>query len=293
MKKIALTLTFTILLTNIFSQSYFPIGAKWTYSNFSWSIPYADYPSTIECVGDTIIQSKTCKIFHGICDCGFSNSTSFLYVDNNKVYLFIDSIVGFHVLYDFSAGAGDSWTIIAPIQLGGDSSLIIVDSVGTLIFSGDTFDIQYVHNSNQYDIWRFDSYIIKGIGCSICFFPQHATCDPWTGPIRCYEDSSGLIKFSSTACDTIIYYDILENSSNDIIKIYPNPVNNELFINISDVNNSVYSIDIYSSTGQRQISYTGIKNSLNIDIEKLNNGLYFIRLTKHNGISIIKKFIKE
>lgn len=293
MKKIILSLTLFYFLTNLYAQTWSPVGAKWTYTFSSWGVPYADYPQTIECIGDTILQGKSCRIFHGNCNCGFTNDTSYLYYENDKIYLYTDSVIGFHVLYDFTASIGDSWSIIAPLELGGDTSIIVVDSIGTKIFSGDTFNIQYIHNLNYNDIWRFDSYIINGIGCSSCFFPQHATCDPWTYPIRCYEDSSGLIKFSSLACDTVIYYDIIESSLNNLIDIYPNPTNNELFIDISDINNSEYSIDIYSSTGQKQISYTGIKNSLTIDIEKLVNGLYFVRLTKRNSICIMKKFIKE
>jgi hypothetical protein len=293
MKKTISVLTLFIILTNLTAQTWAPVGAKWTYSFSSWTFPFTNSPRTIECVGDTVIQSKSCRIIQGYLVCSFVSDTSYLYYENDKIFMYIDSVVGFHTLYDFTASAGNSWTIIAPGHQVGDTSVIVVDSIGTKIFSGDTFSVQYVHNLNEYDRWVFPGAIIKDIGNSWCFFPLYSTCDPWTGPIRCYEDSTGTIVFSSITCDTILYYSVKENSLNDQMEIYPNPATNELIIETNNQNINEFSIDIFSSTGQRQISITGIINNTVIDIDKLAQGLYFIKFTGVNGQTASKKFIKE
>lgn len=293
MKRTFLILTLFFSLTTLSAQTWAPVGAKWTYSFSSWSFPFTNSPRTIECVGDTVLQSKTCRIIQGYLVCSFVADTSYLYYENDKIFMYIDSVVGFHTLYDFTASAGNSWTIIAPGHQVGDTSVIVVDSVGTKIFSGDTFSIQYVHNLNEYDRWVFPGAIIKDIGNSWCFFPLYSTCDPWTGPIRCYEDSTRTIVFSSLTCDTILHYSVNEYTVNDQMEIYPNPATNELNIKTNNQNSNEFSIDIFSSTGKRQISITGIKNNFVIDIEQLSQGLYFVRLTDDRGQGKTKTFIKE
>lgn len=288
-----LILTLICSLTTLSAQTWAPVGAKWTYSFSTWSPPYASIPVKIECIGDTLIQSKTCRIIQGNLQCSFSPYHSYLYYENDKIFMYIDSVVGFHVLYDFAATAGNSWTIIAPGHQVGDTSVIVVDSIGTKIFSGDTFSVQYVHNLNIYDRWVFPEYIIRDIGNFWSFFPLHSTCDPWTGTIRCYEDSATFIKFSLYPCDTVFFINVNEYSLAENVSFYPNPANNQLHLENQNQDNIEYSADIFSVTGQRQISISAIKNNLVVDIAKLAQGLYFIRFTAIDGQTATKIFIKE
>lgn len=292
MQKLTLGIIIFFFLTTSNAQVWAPVGAKWTYEFQNWYPPFNNSPSVIECVGDTIIEGKPCRIIEGSCSCGFNHQRSFHYYENDKVYLYIDSIVGFTLLYDFTAKPGDIWTIIPPQPFISDSFKVRVDSIGTRVFSGNTFNIQYINNINSNDFCCFCGIVIDGIGHFTCLYPMFATCDPWSRPLRCYEDSSGLIKFKDIPCDTVIYMSEDEIHLSQLINIYPNPAKSELFIEFQDLIDREYTIEIYSIPGQLQFKQRGIKNNIAIDISRLNKGLYFIRIsdTKH---SFISKFIKE
>ena len=292
MKKLLLTLSLTICLTNLFAQTWPQIGAKWTYSHHSWFYPYENGPRTIECVGDTIIGGKSCRILLGKCICGYMDYESYVYKENGKVYLYSDSTEDFNVLYDFSAGPGDSWTLIPPNPEFGDSTAITVNDVGVEVFNGDTLNIQHIHNE-MYSYYEFPGFIIENIGCYYCFYPLQGNCDPWTGPIRCYEDSNGIIKFSDLPCDTVIYYAIDENPLNKLIRVFPNPANTRIFINVDKLLNIEYSVSIISANGDNQMYKKSLKNDSEINIEKLKHGAYFVKLEFEDGQIAVKKIIKE
>ena len=70
------------------------------------------------------------------------------------------------------------------------------------------------------------------------------------------------------------------------IIVYPNPAHNYIKINIP--NNTIFSTDIYNSTGQL-VSRTS--NLDYINIAKLNCGIYFVKI-KYNNTVVTKKIIK-
>lgn len=77
------------------------------------------------------------------------------------------------------------------------------------------------------------------------------------------------------------------------IKIYPNPANSELYINLSNTEN-INTISIYSITGQllqkEKVTTKGIQR---IAINDLASGIYFISIEKNTGEKVTKKFVKN
>jgi len=71
------------------------------------------------------------------------------------------------------------------------------------------------------------------------------------------------------------------------IKLYPNPVNNQLFI--SGKNNE-YEVVIYSSEGRKLQSQT-LKNNIPLSLD-LSNGLYFAQITSQGKTETIKFVVK-
>ncbi len=74
------------------------------------------------------------------------------------------------------------------------------------------------------------------------------------------------------------------------IKVYPNPVNDILFTELSDVDN--YKVSVFSITGEKLIEKNSNTHKAKINLSSLPNGIYFIKLNynkKHNTIKIIKK----
>lgn len=86
-------------------------------------------------------------------------------------------------------------------------------------------------------------------------------------------------------------YSTLSNDKFDLssIKIYPNPVENQLHINI---NNSLETtVEIYNVLGRKMLNQT-IQNSEALSTENLSAGVYILKLTQGNQ-SITKKLIKQ
>lgn len=106
-------------------------------------------------------------------------------------------------------------------------------------------------------------------------------------------DLSGNDRIFNTTIDLGAYEYISTLSVDDVslstnsVKLYPNPVNDKLFIK-SD--NAIDSITIYNVSGQI-IKQTEIFSNV-IDVSGLNAGLYFINIKSDNRENI-KKFIKN
>lgn len=80
---------------------------------------------------------------------------------------------------------------------------------------------------------------------------------------------------------------IIDNST---LKIFPNPVQNQLFIESETM---IEEVMIYNSIGQpvRQISNSNTQ--FQIDVSELSNGFYIIEIRQSNGQSMTKQFIKQ
>jgi len=100
--------------------------------------------------------------------------------------------------------------------------------------------------------------------------------------IGCSSDASNSINITSTA---------VQNVDNDkIIKVYPNPVSNELKIETEEVNEPL-NIEIVNGFGQ--VIYRGnFVGKATIQTDQFASGVYFVRI--ENGKKVVfKKIIKE
>ncbi|AXO79540.1 T9SS C-terminal target domain-containing protein [Olleya aquimaris] len=106
-------------------------------------------------------------------------------------------------------------------------------------------------------------------------------------------DLSGNDRIFNTTIDLGAYEYISTLSVDDVslstnsVRLYPNPVNDKLFIKLD---NAIDSITIYNVNGQI-IKHTEIFSN-GIDVSGLNAGLYFINIKSDNRENI-KKFIKN
>ncbi len=80
------------------------------------------------------------------------------------------------------------------------------------------------------------------------------------------------------------------------VRLYPNPVGSELFINFQEVTNQNFNIDVYDITGKRTVSST-IRNGENmkrLDFQHFSSGTYLVVIAPENSSNrityqIIKK----
>ena len=78
----------------------------------------------------------------------------------------------------------------------------------------------------------------------------------------------------------------LEEKNFASTEIYPNPMNDVLYIESDDV----LSVTVFNAVGQQVLF---VENRNEIDVAELNNGLYFVRLVDNKGNTLTKKIIKQ
>ncbi|PJB15507.1 MAG: hypothetical protein CO118_03075, partial [Flavobacteriales bacterium CG_4_9_14_3_um_filter_32_8] len=128
--------------------------------------------------------------------------------------------------------------------------------------------------------------IIEGIGDTYSFYPLIGACDPWGGPLRCYEDST--IGYYNTgmfsSCDTT-YVGIEENQKINIVSVFPNPTKDKIEITATK---KIIAIELYDIRGVQLLTTT----EQVIDISTLPKGMYLLKILFNENISY-QKILKE
>jgi len=124
------------------------------------------------------------------------------------------------------------------------------------------------------------TYILVGT------FAGTADFDPGSGTTELTADGTSdgfLIKYSDLAAG------INSLSEKSTIKLYPNPVQNQLFI--ESEKGQVLEMNILDISGKEIRSITN-NNVNSIDVSDLNQGVYILKVTTENGVST-NRFIKQ
>lgn len=127
------------------------------------------------------------------------------------------------------------------------------------------------------------SYIVTGPLIDLCYCFRLDAYD-FSG-IQYYLDTV-MVCYNSSMTSTID----LQSIPN--LSIYPNPFSNEQVI-IQTGSLSISNIFIYNSNGQLILSVPVSDKKLCIDLSKFEKGLYLIHLIDNQGVSYIRKLIKE
>ena len=78
------------------------------------------------------------------------------------------------------------------------------------------------------------------------------------------------------------------------VKVYPNPVTDELYISNSDNANPISNIEILDVQGKSILKETNKSQPITyINTNYLSSGLYFLKITNDSGSHFIHKLIKE
>ena len=98
-------------------------------------------------------------------------------------------------------------------------------------------------------------------------------------------------KISTSIIDKIFIEKNAEsiNENTTSLNIYPNPVNDRLYIETQTLTQTVEVYDIFGRL-QQQSAVSGQQSA--IDVSDLNSGIYFVKVMTENG-EIVKKFVKE
>lgn len=217
----------------------------------------------------------------------------FVFDRNDSVFYYNDLYQRYILLYDFTASMGDTlffnipdtnWTYNWP----NDSVFrVIVDSVSFVTVSGKS--LKKIHTS-QLDFHSFFGGYTEFIGSEFLMLPQTMAFVPlYYGPLRCYEDSSIFIQFTTQNCDhRIVVTSLKENNPLfNQIKIHPNPIDQYANIQVDGV--KITSIKLMDILGQLVKEFSPKLERLNfIDVE---DGIYFIHITTEDRRQFSKKMI--
>ncbi|MFT5148906.1 MAG: hypothetical protein ACI86P_001590, partial [Flavobacteriales bacterium] len=78
--------------------------------------------------------------------------------------------------------------------------------------------------------------------------------------------------------------------SEDNVKIYPNPTNS--MINIEIIEGAYDEVSVFSMTGQLIYFGNNITDKIMVDVSEFSAGMYFVRFVS-NGQATTKRFIKQ
>jgi hypothetical protein len=231
-------------------------------------------------------------------------NTFFLHRDPDKLLWFNEEIGDFTTLHDYSAQAGDSWTI----QVDSCSFEVIVDSTDVLFFVGRPHRVLYVHNS-VYETSFFPYYegcIIEDIGHTKHFFPieiywlchNSFLCGtPEPLGIRCvFENGEMLYHQGEISCDSVYsvsHIGIEEKVEFQDVSLYPNPVMSVLQLQFDNSPTEVFAYQIYDCQGICRTSGF-IMESNCIPVEHLSKGIYLLKMSASSLTKdYILKFVKN
>jgi hypothetical protein len=221
------------------------------------------------------------------------------------VYTTPDVLYKFPLKYLNRDSSIAKYTLPASVLVGATtienkSRLNVVDGWGKLITPFDTINqVLRVHSLIKIE----DSITINGTGLNITTRTQHeykflAKGLDWP-VLQIYTNEFFGVEIVSNVFvrDTIIkdkFIDgILNFNLNNEIKIFPNPANNFLIIELDkSLKDGVKTIYIYDILG-RVVRYLNFEGTNGVtDLTGLGNGIYFIKIETQE-YSIVNKFVKE
>ena len=298
-----------------------PVGARWT-SDYHQSVspfvfPQYWVPKFLDCTGIDTIQGYVCKKLEGDLACAFVDTPIYIRQDGGKVYFYNNQTEDFHLLYDFDAVVGDTWTISGVPYFSNnfyDELEVTVAAVEEIIIGGNilkkmSLDFFIPISPNYQPEWS--DIIIEKIGNLDQLFPRHGLCDaPYRG-LRCYQDSLLQCVVSDTTITLCIdssfaepnclcYDTLLIEQTIGIpevqslqIRLYPVPFSNELRILLTASFASKSCIIHICDTAGRVLTTQDTKGNEEIIIytESLPAGMYLLTL-EAEGYWGIEKVVK-
>ncbi len=107
------------------------------------------------------------------------------------------------------------------------------------------------------------------------------------------QPNYNLSAIDGSACDTLgLGVNGVTEIKRSILNIYPNPVNDELTIEVLNGIAPKY-IEITNSIGVTVIKFNQTKPNQQVNIKDLTRGIYFVKVVMNDGSLIVKKMVKE
>lgn len=282
MKNFLILLSFSLLTYFSNAQTWFQQGAVWHYTAFNFFSPVPTIGfNKMEVSGDTLLNGRNCQVLLRNFGCDFLTGNIIVYEDSGRVYFFDPMANGFQLLYDMNLNANDTWTIF-PSATTPDSIVFRIDSVPTELFNSTSLKVQYFSQAAPNFNWVFYGKIIERMGCTGSFLPEFAGCDPLSGGLRCYEDSSiGLYETGAAdSCEQVVFVSVENLSARLTLGVYPNPGANDVRIILPEqLKGQQLKLEMVDIAGRSITEYLFHEAETLLNISRLQSGIYYLVIT--------------
>jgi hypothetical protein len=305
MKK--LLILFVLISANCFGQSaitFVDTSATW---NVAKTYPGGDigHPNFIATVtrvygfnGDTLIGSNVWNKIYSTSDSSFSSNLTYLgkLREENSLVLFMDTNSIIDTIYNFNLQTGDS--VYYGLPLG--NTYLYVSSTDSININ-NVFHKRIIFSESNGGFQKLKEIWIEGIG-SIHgpLFPANPRLFETEMPdsiiLTCYKINDTAIWINPNYNDCYINIVLSVNDfqeSHENIIAFPNPVTNELKIELPKNTIEEYLVSIYDITGRLVLTKSYIlKGQLAINTRDLKDGFYILQIS--SGVDTYRtKFIKQ
>ena len=276
--------------------------------NVAKSYPHGDIqnPNFVETVtkvygfdGDILISGNLCNKIYSTSDSDFFLNKTFLgYLrEENGYVIFIDTSSTVDTIYNFNLHVGDS---VLYNFYGTSSQYIYISTIDSISINGNYYKVFHFTEPNFPPLCLKELWI-EGIGSiHVPLFPANPTLFETEMPdsmyLTCYKKNDSIIWSNTHYNDCYINIVLSINDSQKPIKdilIFPNPVSNELTIDLPKNTDSNYIISIFDLTGKiifRQNYQSNAKTIINTS--DLTNSYYLIQIKSLDKI-YWTNFIKQ
>lgn len=295
-----LLLLFTLSSGYLSSQSIAPVGAEWYYSisQFGGSAPpnaeYAKYQVTKDTLYKGQLAKQIEREYFRYSGDTVKWSTLYLFDRNDTVFYYNDQYSRYIPLYIFNTIAGDTLRFYYPDTAGSsptDSTFsLVVDSIKMDSFP-NAIVLKAIYTSTLGSFTLSGSGLglpyLEKIGSLSIMLPRVLFFPIQDGPLRCYQDSTINVNYTTKACDQRVIVGISNlELAEELIQLAPSPVSDVLNIKIGDL--IINNIAIYNMNGSLVQSISKGKSS--VDVSSFDNGIYLVQFQSDFGL-ITKKFI--
>jgi len=260
-----------------------------------WNIQLNDFtpePSTfkLRIQGDTLIGNIIYKKILRTTDnanTGWFQLDQFLREDDNKKVFLKTGTDPEFVLYDFNLEKGDF------IALSTICGMAVTDM--DMVDLGDGISRRRLKMESSANPEDEGDFWIEGIGSTkaglLTHFGMHCETD-YGETLLCHYDGAGSLVFPDEASSCFVS-SIHALSNQDQLKVFPNPVNNTLFIEDNSTENQLKEIRIFNVLGALVLQQSSANTLNEIDLSHLPKGAYFIILHTQSNLKFSQKLIKS
>jgi uncharacterized repeat protein (TIGR01451 family) len=204
--------------------------------------------------------------------------------------------------------SADEFTYLVRFQNTGTGPAVNITITDTLTSMLNPLSFEMLNASHPYTVefingniikWRFENIMLPDSGSNEpashghVQFRLNTMNTPMLGQVienraNIYFDFNEPV-ITNTAMNTFVAPNGIEELSNGIFSIFPNPAENVLYVQ-SENENSTYTI--YDVSGKVSSTTNTSSSNSSLDISSLSSGIYFIQCISGNEVGMIK-FIKR